>query len=82
MINLPEGVSVIMTFKEFDGTIHRTNKMTQRYIIAKACVSFRESNREFRIYPINSKTKYTKVPTDRAWKEGMTLKEFEDYLND
>lgn len=82
MINMPKDVSVILTFKEFDGKIHRTNKMTQGFIIAKACIFFRESKRDFRIYPIASKTKYNKVPTELAWNEGMTLPEFEDYLND
>ena len=82
MLNLPEDVSVIMTFKECDNKIHRVRKMTQGFIIAKACISFRESNRDFRIYPIASKTKYTKVSTELAWNEGMTLPEFEEYLND
>ncbi|AKU43715.1 hypothetical protein CPT_Merlin69 [Citrobacter phage Merlin] len=82
MLNLPEDVSVIMTFKEFDGKIHRVRKMTQGFIIAKACVAFRESRRDFRIFPMNSKTKYTKVSTELAWNEGMTLSEFEEYLND
>ncbi|BAQ22720.1 hypothetical protein AU156_gp070 [Edwardsiella phage PEi20] len=82
MLNLPEGVSVIMTYVEYNNKLCRTRKMTQGYAIAKACIAFRETNRKFRIYPISSKTKYTKVNTSTAWNEGMTLKEFEEYLND
>lgn len=80
---MPDGVSVIMVAKEpYNGHLVRTNKLTQAFIVNKAAMHFAGSNREFRIYPIDSKTKYTKVPTELAWKEGMTLEEFEDYLND
>lgn len=82
MINLPEGVSVIITYRDlYDNTLHSVHKITQPYIIAKTCIGFRDMCREFRIYPISSKTKYTKVDIYEAWDEGLTLNEFEEYLN-
>lgn len=83
MIKLPSGISVIIVAKEpYNGHLVRTKKFTQGYSVEKASEHFAGSGREFRIYPIDSKTKYTKVPTELAWKEGMSLEEFEDYLND
>lgn len=82
MINLPEGVSVIITYQDhYDNVLRSVHKITQPYLVAKTCIGFRDIGKEFRIYPINSKTKYTKVDICEAWNEGMTLNEFEEYLN-
>lgn len=72
-----------MVAKEpYNGRFVRTHKLSKGLTIQRAARCFAGSNREFRIYPINSKTKYTKVSTEVAWKEGMTIEEFEEYLYD
>lgn len=82
MNDLPEGVSVIIAYKEHWGhELHRTRKLSQNFTVQRACRILSTTCREFRVYPISSKTKYTKVPTELAWDEGMTLEEFKEYLN-
>ena len=84
MINLPEGVAAIIVFKgPFIHGVQRTPIMVNSKTIIKTATMLGGSNREFRIFPISSATTYAKMPDMRtAWNEGMTLTEFEDYLND
>lgn len=82
MIKLPEGVSAIIVFKGLFG-FQRTSMMVNSETIIKAAKMLGGSNRDFRILPISSKTTYMKMPDPKiAWDEGMTLNEFEEYLND
>ncbi|AWD91223.1 hypothetical protein [Escherichia phage CLB_P2] len=82
MSNLPEDVSVIIVLKALAG-FQRTPMMNNSETIIKAANMLSGSHRDFRIFPISSKTTYMKMPDPKiAWDEGMTLNEFEDYLND
>lgn len=82
MNNLPEGVSAIIVFRGLLG-IQRTSIMVNSETIIKAATMLGGSNRGFKIFPISSETTYAKMPDMRtAWNEGMTLNEFEEYLND
>ena len=82
MNNLPEGVSVIIVLKGLFG-FQRTSMMVKSETIVKAANMLSGSHRDFRILPISSKTTYLKMPDPKtAWDEGMTLNEFEEYLND
>lgn len=84
MNNLPEGVSAIIVFKgPFIHGVQRTTIMNKSETIIKAANMLGDSNRDFRIFPISSETTYCRMPhLKTAWNEGMTLNEFEDYLND
>ncbi|AWD92140.1 hypothetical protein KNT86_gp213 [Enterobacteria phage vB_EcoM_IME341] len=82
MSNLPEDVSVIIVLKALAG-FQRTPMMDNIETIIKAVKRLSVIHRDFRIFPISSETTYMKMPNPKtAWDEGMTLNEFEDYLND
>lgn len=82
MNNLPEGVSAIIVLKALSG-FQRTSMMVNSETIIKEAKMLSGSHRDFRILPISSKTTYMQMPDPKiAWDEGMTLNEFEDYLND
>lgn len=82
MNNLPEGVSAIIVLKALSG-FQRTSMMVNSETIIKEAKMLSGSHRDFRILPIRSETTYMQMPDPKiAWDEGMTLNEFEDYLND
>lgn len=82
MNNLPEGVSAIIVLKALSG-FQRTSMMVNSETIIKEAKMLSGSHRDFRILPLSSETTYMQMPDPKiAWDEGMTLNEFEDYLND
>lgn len=82
-IELPEGVAVIVSYKHtYANGIRRAHKISHGYYLQRTLNYFISMGYEFRIYPMCTKTKYTKIDTWEAWAEGMTLDEFLDYLND
>lgn len=82
MNNLPEGVAAIIVFKGLFG-LQRTPMMNNIETIIKVAEMLSGSRRDSRIFPISSETTYARMPDMRTvWNEGMTLNEFEEYLND
>ncbi|BBC78111.1 Hypothetical protein KNT65_gp063 [Escherichia phage EcS1] len=82
MIELPEGVSAILTAKCEDGSIDRSQKISQSVFLNNVIKEVQRFWPEIRIYLIDSKIKYTHVTTEEAWDNGRTLEELEEYLND
>lgn len=80
---LPEGVSVFIAYpKQIDfwhSQILLSHKINQMRFL-KANIDLHGS-KKIRLYPVDSKIKYTEVKPYEAWNEGMTLEEFEEYLN-
>lgn len=83
MNKLPEKVGVILIYKD-KGKFRKTQILKNYETISNAYVALDDTNRPCRIYPVN--TRYCVHLTDfnihLAWGEAMSLKEFEEYLND
>ncbi|UIS65588.1 hypothetical protein PP425_gp073 [Enterobacter phage vB_EclM_Q7622] len=84
---LPEGVSVFLVYKvppeKQTHYFHElSRKISQTKFLELILKNVLKQGIDFRIYPIASKTKYTRVHPDVAWNEGMNLEEFKEYLND
>lgn len=82
---LPEGVSVFIVFelpwyKQTHSKYALSCKISQGRFLERLINA--NKGPEFRLLPVSSKLKYTQVQPDVAWAEGLTLKEFEEYLND
>lgn len=75
----PEGVAVYVVWSDTTMGVFRSRKIKTLYFLNNVISKI---THEVKIYPANVKTKYNKIPTELILKEGMTVAEFQEYLDD